>query len=76
MIAIGVELVESFFDLISLVIEVVLRDPISALLVVVGNMLWLISFGAFGYLTIGAVLSWFSRLISLNIDQPSRREER
>lgn len=76
MIAIGVELVESFFDLISLVIEVALRDPISALLLVVGNMLWLISFGAFGYLTIGAVLSWFSRLTSLNIDQPSRREER
>lgn len=65
-----VRLIGNFFDLGGMVTEVALRDPISALLVVTCVLLWTFAFGLGGYMTVGAVLSWFGGRLPTNGGQP------
>lgn len=51
------ELLGNVADLTNIITDVALGDPLSALLVLSGTILWIISFGLFGYLTVGAILS-------------------
>lgn len=43
--------------LADIITDVALSSPLSALLVLSGTVLWILSFGLFGYLTVGAILS-------------------
>lgn len=70
------QLIESLFELVRLTVEVALQGPISGVLVAASIVLWTIAFGFFGYLTIGAALSWISGLIPWNIDRSSSQEDR
>lgn len=56
---IAMRLVGNLFDLVGMVTDVALGDPISALLVATCVVLWTFTFGLGGYMTVGAVLSWF-----------------
>ena len=48
--------VEDVGTMIDLFTQVALRDPLSALLLLVGSALVFVSVGAFGYLTLGALV--------------------
>ncbi len=51
------QLLGNVVELTNIIIGVALGNPLSALLVLSGAILWVISFGFFGYLTAGAFLS-------------------
>lgn len=51
------QLLGNIVELTNIIIGVALTNPLSALLVLSGAVLWVISFGFFGYLTAGAFLS-------------------
>jgi hypothetical protein len=52
-----IQLLGDVAELTGLVIDVALNGPIPFVLVVMAVVLWVISFGLFGYLTVGAILS-------------------
>ena len=57
----AMELVQSIVDMPGRFIDIALTDPISAVLILVGAVLVGVSSAVFGYLSLGAALSLFTR---------------
>jgi hypothetical protein len=51
------ELLGNLVELTSIVTDVALGDPLSALLVLSSTVVWAVAFGLFAYLAIGGLLS-------------------
>jgi hypothetical protein len=66
------ELLESALQLPQEIAGVATRDPLSAVLVLVGSLMLALSVGAFGYLTLGAVVD----LVTPSIGREPPREAR
>jgi hypothetical protein len=54
---IAVELFGNLVELTSIVTDVALGDPVSALLILSSTVVWVVAFGLFGYLAVGGLLS-------------------
>lgn len=53
-------IVESFLEMSRILTEAATSDPITAFLLALGTLLFAVSFGVFGYLTLGGVVDLFT----------------